>query len=151
MNWSYGRINRLYKNKEVRKDYKTAGDEVLKQYGLSAHYKDQYIFIQFVSRLLHEKDIYEWLIDKELNPTLSDEARERVKKQKDWGYEACFGLELEEIPKRVFKGIHLGQWIITDDGTSIPDDHYNISKKEYLRGMEIIEEYMKAIMVEPAA
>lgn len=151
MGYGYGRINRLYKNREIRKDYKSAGDKALSRYNLSAKYVDQYIFIQFVSRPFYEEGDYEVLMDKELNPSFTDEMREAFTRQRNWKYEASFGLELNEIPRRTFKGIHLGKWIVTDDGKSIPDEYYNISKKEYLRGMEIIEAYMESIVLEPAA
>ena len=151
MAYSYGKINRLYKDREVRKDYREAGNTALKRFGLTAKYKDQFVFIQFVSRPLIGKDEYEFLMDKELNPTISDEVREQIRLRMNWGYEACFGLELEEIPKKTFKGVHLGKWIVLDDGKSVPDDRLNITKEEYFRGMEIIEAYMEAIMADSDA
>ncbi len=147
MGYTFGRINRLYKGKEVRADYRQAGNEAIKKYGLKARCVDQFVFIEFVLRPLISEDELEMFLDKELFPKRTDEQCEWFKQQAKRTYRACLGLELEELPKRKFIGIHLGQWVIKEDGTREEDHDYNITRAEFLRGMEMIEAYMEAIIV----
>ena len=116
MSVSYRAINREYMNMELREDYREIGDLVLEHYGFRADRVHNFIFIE----------------------ALAPEG------EKD-GYEACLGIELEDIPVQRFKRVHLGQWVVCPDGETVMARTNTIRSDEYLRSIEMIDEYLRAI------